>query len=100
MIQTLQKEIVKISNFVAENIKHSSHEVFQEELDRCYQDSERMIGVRLSKFLHEHSDAEELSQALIKVTIQIFIVSFCASEWKPYLDEQQTTRLGGELSTS
>jgi len=55
-----------------------------------------MIGARLSKFLHEHSEEEGLSQSLIKITIQIFIASFCASEWKPYLDQQQITLLDGE----
>ena len=82
----LHKEIAKVSNFLAENIRHTSYELFQEELGRCYQDSEEIIGGLLSKFLHDHSEAEELSQSLIKITIQIFITSFCAYEWDRYLD--------------
>jgi len=82
----LYNEIVNVSNFLAKNIRHTSYELFQEELDRCYQDSEKIIGERLSKFLHDHSEAEELSQSLIKITIQIFITSFCASGWDRYLD--------------
>ena len=82
----LQKEIAHASNFLAENLRHTSYELFQEELDRCYQDSEKIIGERLSKFLHDHSEAAELSQSLIKITIQIFITSFCAYEWDRYLD--------------
>jgi hypothetical protein len=85
-ILTLRREITKVSNFLAQIIRHTSYELFQEELDRCYQDSEKIIGERLSKFLHERSEAEELSQSLIKITTQLFIVSFCASEWKHYLD--------------
>jgi hypothetical protein len=82
----LHKEIANASDFLAENIRHTSYELFQEELDRCYQDSQKIIGERLSKFLHDHSEAEELSQSLIKITIQIFITSFCAYEWDHYLD--------------
>ena len=82
----LRKEIANVSNFLAKKIRHSSYELFQEELDRCYQDSERMVGERLSQFLRDHSDEEELSQSLIKTTTQIFITSFCASEWDSYLD--------------
>ena len=82
----LRKEITKVSNFLVENIRHASYELFQEELDRCYQDSERMIGKCLSKFLREHSEMEEPSHSLISIMIQIFIVSFCAFEWKDYLD--------------
>ena len=42
----LHEEIANISNFLAENIRHTSYELFQEELpvDRCYQDSEKVIG--------------------------------------------------------
>jgi hypothetical protein len=82
----LHKEIANVSNFLAENIRHTSYELLQEELDRCYQDSEGIIGERLSKSLHDHAEAEELSQSLIKITFQIFITSFCASEWDCYLD--------------
>jgi len=85
-VLTLRKEIAKVSNFLAENIRHTSYELFQEEFDRCYQDLEKIIGERLSKFLHERSEKEELSETLIKMTIQLFMVSFCASEWKHYLD--------------
>ena len=86
-VLALRKETAKISNFLAENIRHhTSYELFQEELDRCYQDSERMIGLRLSKFLREHSEAEQLSKPVITMIIQIFIVSFCASGWGHYLD--------------
>ena len=87
-ILTLRKEIAKVSNFLAENIQHTSYELFQEELDRCYQDSERMVGLQLSKLLHEHSEAQppRLSKPLITMTIQIFVVSFCVSEWEHYLD--------------
>ena len=55
----LHEEIANISNFLAENIRHTSYELFQEELpvDRCYQDSEKVIGERLSKLLHDHSEA-------------------------------------------
>ena len=86
MILALRKEIMKVSNFLADNIRHTSYELFQEELDPCYQDSDKIIGERLTKFLHEHSEAEELNQSLIRITIQLFITSFCASEWKHYLD--------------
>ena len=86
MILALRKEIAKVSNFLADNIRHASYELFQEELDHCYQNSDKIIGERLTKFLHEHSEAEELSQSLIIITIQIFITSFCACEWKHYLD--------------
>ncbi|KIM36853.1 hypothetical protein M413DRAFT_31458 [Hebeloma cylindrosporum] len=82
----LCKEIANISNFLAQNIRHTSYELFQEELDRCYQDSEKIVGERLSKFLCEHSEAEELNHSLIKMTIQIFITSFCAFVWDRYLD--------------
>jgi hypothetical protein len=92
----LRKEILKVSNFLAENIRHFSYELFQDELDRCSQDAKKMIGDRLSKFLHEHSEAEEFSQALVKITIQIYIASFCASQWKPYLDQEPTTLHVGE----
>jgi hypothetical protein len=87
-ILALHREITKVSNFLAQIIRHTSYELFQEELDRCYQDSEKIIGERLSKLLHECSKAEELqvSQSLIQITTQLFIVSFCASEWKHYLD--------------
>jgi len=88
-ILALRKEITKVSNSLVENIRHASYELFQEELDRCYHDSERMIGKCLSKFLREHSETEEPrlpSQSLINIIIQIFIVSFCAFEWKDYLD--------------
>ena len=85
-ILALRREITKVSNFLAENIRHTSYELFQEELDRCYQDSEKIIGERLSKSLHERSEAQQLSKPLITMTIQIFIVSFCASEWEHYLD--------------
>jgi len=85
-ILALRREITQVSNFLAENIRHTSYELFQEELDRCYQDSEKMLGERLLKFLHKRSEGEELSQSLIKMTIQLFMVSFCASEWKHYLD--------------
>ena len=88
----LHKEIANISNFLGENIRHTSYELFQEELDRCYQDSEKIIGEQLSKSLYDHSEREEFSQSLIKITIQIFITSFCASEWDRYLD----TPLPGE----
>jgi hypothetical protein len=82
----LHKEIANVSNFLAENIRHTSYELFQDELDRCYQDSEKIIGERLSKSLHDHFEGKELSQSLIKITFQIFITSFCASEWDRYLD--------------
>jgi hypothetical protein len=82
----LHKDIAKVSNFLAENIRPTSYELFQEELDRCYQDSERIVGKRISKFLREHSETKELRQSLIKIAIQIFITSFCASEWDRYLD--------------
>lgn len=85
-ILVLHKEIANISSFLAKNIRHTSYKLFQEELDRCYQDSEKIIGERLSKSLHDHSEAEELSQSLIKTTCQIFITSFCAYEWDRYLD--------------
>jgi len=94
-ILSLGKEIEKVCNILAENIRHTSYELFQEELDRCYRDSERMVGKRLSKFLREHSEEEELSQPFIKTAINIFIVSFCASEWKHFLD-QPTTLHDGE----
>jgi hypothetical protein len=81
----LRKEIAKVSDFLVENIRHTSYELFQEELDHCYRDSERIVGERLSKFLLEHCEAEGLSQSLIKITIRIFIASFCASEWEHYL---------------
>jgi hypothetical protein len=93
-ILSLDKEIVKVSNLLAENIRHTSYELFQEELDCCYRDSERMVGKRLSKFLREHSEEEELIRHFIKITINIFIVSFCASEWKPYLNESTTLHDG------
>ena len=82
----LHKEIINVSNFLTENIRRTSYELFQEELNRCYQDSEKIIGERLSKSLHDHSETVELSQSLIKITIQIFITSFCAYEWDRYLD--------------
>jgi len=82
----LREEIANVSNFLAENITHTSYELFQEELDRCYQDSEKIIGERLSKALHDYSEAGEPSQSLIKITFQIFITSFCAHEWDHYLD--------------
>ena len=99
MILTLHKEILRASEFLAEHITHSPYEVFQEELDHCYQNSERMVGARLSNFLHKHSEAGDLSQLLIKITIQIFIASFCASEWKHYLDQQRTKLHVGEYYT-
>lgn len=85
-ILVLHKEIVKVSNFLAENIRHISYELFEEELDRCYQESQKIIGERLSKFLREHSEAEDLSQSLIKMSIQMLITSFCASEWSHFVD--------------
>lgn len=85
-ILELCKEIAKISNFLVENIRHTSYELFQEELDCCYQDSEKMVGLQLSKVLCEHSEAQQLSKPVITMTIQIFIISFCASEWEHYLD--------------
>jgi chromosome segregation ATPase len=94
-ILLLHKEIVKISDFLAENIRHSPYELFQEELDRCYRNSEGMVGKKLSNSLQEHSEEEKLSQLFIKITIKIFIVSFCAFEWEPYLDPQATMH-GGE----
>jgi len=57
MILALHKEIVKVSNFLADNIRHTSYELFQDELDYSYQDSDKIIGERLTKFLHEHSDS-------------------------------------------
>jgi hypothetical protein len=85
----LRKEMEKVSNFLAYNIKQFSYELFQEELDRCHQDSERMVGARLSEFLREHSEAEKFSQPLVKITIQLFMVWFCAGEWENYLDQQR-----------
>lgn len=82
----LRKEVDKISNFLVENVRHTSYELFQQELDAFFQDSKRVIGTRLSKFLHKHSEEEELSESLIKITTQICMVSFCASEWERYLD--------------
>jgi hypothetical protein len=52
----LDKDIAKVSNFLAKNIRPTSYELFQEELDRCYQESERIVGKRLSEFLREHSE--------------------------------------------
>lgn len=82
----LRKEIDKISNFLAENIRHTSNELFQQELDQFFQDSKRVVGTRLSKFLRKHSEEEELSKSLIEITTQICMVSFCASEWERYLN--------------
>jgi hypothetical protein len=82
----LHKEIDKTSNLLAENVRHTSYELFQQELDVFFQDSKRAVGTRLSKFLHKHSEEEELSESLIKITTQICMVSFCVSEWGRYLD--------------
>jgi len=85
-VLVLRKEIDKVSNFLAENIRHTSYELFQQELDQFCQDSKGVVGTGLSDFLHKHSEAEELSESLIKITTQISMVSFCASEWEHYLD--------------
>jgi len=94
----LHKEIAKASSpsFLAENIRHLSSELFQEELDRFSQNSKRMVRERLSIFLHKHSEADTLSKPLIKITIQIFIASSRAFEWEPYLDQQRNTLPVGE----
>jgi hypothetical protein len=62
-ILTLRKEIAKVSNFLAENIRHTSYELFQEEfgslLSRLGEDYWRTP----LEILHERSEGEELSQS-------------------------------------
>jgi hypothetical protein len=60
---------------------------FQEELDRCHRESELLIGEELSRFLVKVSEMEHLNQFLIRSIIQIFMVSFCESQWKPYFEQ-------------
>jgi len=57
------------------------------ELDRCHRESELLIGEELSRFLMKVSEMEHLNQFLIKIVIQIFMVSFCESQWKPYFEQ-------------
>ncbi|KIM36810.1 hypothetical protein M413DRAFT_284886 [Hebeloma cylindrosporum] len=88
-IQVLHGEMEKISDFLAEELRHSPYEIFQEELDRCHRESELIIGEELSGFLMEASEMQSLNQFLVKSVIQIFVVSFCKSQWKPYFEEHR-----------
>ena len=87
-IQTLHGEIEKISDFLAHNLQHSPYDFFQEELDWCHQDSVSMVGVELSKFLVKVSEMDHINPLLMRSVVQIFMVSFCVSQWKPYFDKQ------------
>jgi hypothetical protein len=83
-ILVLHGEMEKISNILAQDLRHSSYQLFQEELDRCHEDSVLVVGEELSNFLVKISELGDLNQFLIKITIQIFTVSFCVSQWQPY----------------
>ena len=86
-IQALHGEMEKTSDFLAEELRHSSYKIFQVELDGCHRESELLIGEELSRFLMKVSEMEHLNQFLIKSVIQIFMVSFCESQWKPYFEQ-------------
>jgi hypothetical protein len=43
-IQALHGEMEKISDFLAQELRHSFYETFQEELDQCYWEFELIIG--------------------------------------------------------
>ena len=85
-ILVLNGEMEKVSNILAQDLRHSSYQLFQEELDRCHEDSVLMVGKELSNFLVKNSELGDLNQFLIKVTIQIFMVAFCVSQWQPYFN--------------
>lgn len=88
-IQALHEEMEKMSDFLARELRHSSYEIFQEELDQCHRESQLIIGEELSRFLVKVSEIEHLNQFLIKIAVQIFMVSFCESQWKPYFDKHR-----------
>ncbi|KIM36847.1 hypothetical protein M413DRAFT_31454 [Hebeloma cylindrosporum] len=88
-IQALHGEMEKVSHFLALELRHSSYEIFQEELDQCHRESKLIIGEELSRFLLKVSDTNHLNQFLIKTVIQILMVSFCESQWKPYFDKHK-----------
>jgi hypothetical protein len=87
-IQALHGEMEKTSDFLAQELRHSSYEIFQEELDQCHRESELIIGEGLSQFLVDVSEIDHLNQFLIKNVIQIFMVSFCEAQWEPYFDKR------------
>jgi len=87
-IQALHGEMGKISDFLAQELRHSSYEIFQEELDQCHRESELIIGEALSRFLMKVSEIDHLNQFLIKNVIQILMVSFCETQWEPYFDKR------------
>ena len=87
-IQALHGEMEKISDFLAQELRHSSYEIFRAELDRCHRESQLIIGEELSRFLVKVSEIEHLNQFLIKSVIQIFMVSFCETQWEPYFDKR------------
>ena len=87
-IQALHGEMEKTSDFLAQELRHSSYEIFQEELDGCRRESELIIGEGLSLFLVEVSEIDHLNQFLIKNVIQIFMVSFCEAQWEPYFNKR------------
>ena len=87
-IQALHGEMEKISDFLAQELRHSFYEIFQEELDQCHRESQLIVGEELSRFLVKVSEIDHLNQFLIKNVIQIFIVSFCETQWRPYFDKR------------
>jgi len=86
-IHALHGEMEKISKLIAQELLHSPYDIFQVELDRCHRESELIIGEELSRYLVKVSEIDHLNQFLIKNIIQIFMVSFCESQWKPYFDK-------------
>jgi len=86
-IHALHGEMENISKLIAQELLHSPYDIFQVELDRCQRESELVVGEELSRYLVKVSEIDYLNQFLIKNIIQIFMVSFCESQWKPYFDK-------------
>ncbi|KAF8959232.1 hypothetical protein BDZ97DRAFT_1923065 [Flammula alnicola] len=82
-VHLLNEEIDKVSTLLSENLTHTSHELFQEEISRSYGGCKIMIGEELSNLLISRSQPQQgntLDALLTKAVSQIFMISFCASE--------------------
>lgn len=79
-VDELNTAIAKVAFFLASNVQTMAHEIFQEEIERSYENCVRTIGSVLASFIYirtQEGSAAAPDCFVVKVAAHAFINAFC-----------------------
>ena len=81
-VEALNTAMADVAFFLGKNVQTMVHEIFQEEIERSYENCERTIGSVLASFIYARTQQGSTATPdclIVNVVAHIFILSFCVS---------------------